>query len=192
LNISILNANPNRVVYKIVLLGDGGVGKTSIRRRYLGEGFSNDYLMTIGAEFAVKRFDDSADVLQIWDLAGQPRFDGVRQAYYAGTSAAILVYDITRPDTFYSISNWIAEILTHRNLDRPLPLILVANKNDLSYDENYSVVTTEQGIAYSKDLSDWAKLEVPFIETSAKTGFNVSKMFDELIDNMELVNLSSS
>jgi small GTP-binding protein len=143
--------------------------------------------MTIGAEFAVKRFDDNENIIQIWDLAGQPRFDGVRQAYYQGTSAAILVYDITRPDTFYSIPNWITEILTHRNMNKPLPLVLVANKDDLKSEGYYPIVSTEQGEDYSKDLTTWARMNTPFVETSAKTGFNVEEMFDILIKNMESV-----
>ena len=93
----------------------------------------------------IKRFADNETIIQLWDLAGQPRFDGVRQAYYQGTTAAILVYDITRQDTFLSIVNWIGEILRHRNMDKPLPLVLVANKADLKSDDAYQVVSTERG-----------------------------------------------
>ena len=177
------NVGPKKTVFKLVLLGDGGVGKTSIRRRYLGEGFSFEYMMTVGAEFAIKRFNNGIAV-QIWDLAGQPRFDTVRKVYYQGTSAAVLVYDISREDTFYSIPNWITEVLNFRHSDKPLPLALVANKSDLQSDGTCPFVDLERGLEYAKDLSNWANMEVPFIETSAKTGFNVDLMFDTIMENI--------
>lgn len=151
----------------------------------MGEGFSNDYLITIGADFAVKRFEENNNVMQIWDLAGQPRFNGVREAYYLGTSGAILVYDITRPDTFNSIPNWIAEVIANCKTNKLPPFALVANKSDLLNEETYPIVDSQQGTKYAKELSDWAKMEIPFIETSAKTGFNVDMMFGTLVVNME-------
>ncbi|OLS25396.1 MAG: GTPase KRas precursor [Candidatus Heimdallarchaeota archaeon LC_2] len=177
----------DRFIYKVTLLGDGGVGKTSLRKRYLGEGFSSDYLTTIGADFALKRFEEESISMQIWDLAGQPRFSGVREVYYAGTKGAVLIYDITRPETFYSITDWITELITHRNLDKPLPLVLVANKTDLTSEDYYPIVEKQQGIDYAKQLSDWVKLEVPFIETSAKTGLNVENTFRTMINNLTSV-----
>ncbi|MHA2029960.1 MAG: Rab family GTPase [Candidatus Kariarchaeaceae archaeon] len=178
--------NPNRRIYKVTLLGDGGVGKTSLRKRYLGEGFKQNYMATIGADFAIKKVsEDGSDIIQIWDLAGQQRFSLVREAYYLGTKGAILTYDITRPDTFYSIPNWIGELMNNIRSEDPLPMALVANKIDLRANSAVGCVSKEQGIQYAKDLAEWAKMDVPYIETSAKTGFNVDKMFATLIQNIQ-------
>ncbi len=160
-----------------------------MRKRYIGEGFSYDYLATLGSDFSVKKFGRNDElVIQIWDLAGQPKFSLVRQAYYLGTRGVILVYDITRPDTFYSIPNWINEAVKHRNSDIPLALALVANKIDLRDDNLDITVSTSHGQDYANELSNWSKMKVPYIETSAKTGFNVDEMFSSLIENMTAVN----
>lgn len=143
-------------------------------------------MATIGADFAIKKLNDQgSDIIQIWDLAGQQRFSLVREAYYLGTKGAILTYDITRPDTFYSIPDWIAELMSNIRTDAPLPLALVANKIDLRADNDLTTVSKEQGIQYAMDLAEWAKMDVPYIETSAKTGFNVDKMFGTLIENIQ-------
>ena len=143
-------------------------------------------MATIGADFAIKKLNDQgSDIIQIWDLAGQQRFSLVREAYYLGTKGAILIYDITRPDTFYSIPSWIAELMANIRTDAPLPLALVANKIDLRTDNEIATVSKEQGIQYAMDLAEWAKMDVPYIETSAKTGFNVDKMFGTLIENIQ-------
>ena len=113
---------------KIVLAGDGAVGKTTLRRRYLGEGFQSSYMMTIGADFAVKRVKIGGKEItfQIWDLAGQPRFEVVRQGFYRGARGGLLVYDVTRRRTFLNIQHWKEECF--KNLDREVPVIVVANK----------------------------------------------------------------
>ena len=103
-------------VMKTVLCGDPNVGKESIRRQYLGQGFQSTYLMTIGADFAVKSTTINYNGIcysvkfQIWDLAGQPRFGTVRSVYYYGCLGALLVFDVTRPDTFTNLESWIDEI----------------------------------------------------------------------------------
>ena len=81
----------NRRIFKICLLGEGAVGKTALRQRYLGEGFKQSYAMTIGADFAVKRvtIDNQEFISQIWDLAGQVRFSSVREVYYRGAAGAL-------------------------------------------------------------------------------------------------------
>lgn len=171
------------------MLGDGAVGKTSIRKRHMGEGFSYDYLSTLGSDFSVKRYGEKNDiVVQIWDLAGQPRFSSVREVYYLGTKGVVLVYDVTRPETFYSIPSWINEAITHRNSTVPLSIALVANKIDLRNDEEYQTVTSTQGSEYATELANWSKMGVPYIETSAKTGFNVDMMFNSMIESMTHVN----
>ena len=104
---------------KVVLLGEGSVGKTSLRRTYLGEGFRESYSMTIGADFAARRLNlEGWDITSnIWDLAGQQRFKKLRETYYRGVSGALLVYDITRPETLEALPQWIEE-LQKNNLGR--------------------------------------------------------------------------
>ena len=100
---------------KIVLAGDGAVGKTALRERYLGKGFSSNYMMTIGADFALKEatIREKNIKFQIWDHAGQPRFGTVRSVYYYGCLGALLLFDVTRPDTFTNLENWLEEIFKH-------------------------------------------------------------------------------
>lgn len=174
-------SNSEKKSFKVIILGDGSVGKTSIRHRYLGQGFRNKYSMTIGADFAVKRVKDKT--IQIWDLAGQSRFSSVREVYYQGSAGAILVFDVTRKKTFQSVPKWLKELLTNNN-DKLIPIILVGNKIDMRTSSNPNGVTKEQGIKYAQSLSNWAGFEIPYVETSAKTNINVKAIFDKLIEKM--------
>ncbi len=165
-------------IFKVCLLGDGAVGKTAIRKQFMGEGFKEgSYTMTIGADFAVKRLKvDNSDIsMQIWDLAGQVRFSAVREVYYMGAVGAILIYDITRPESYENIPNWINELIKN-NKNRIVPVVLIGNKVDLRDSSPYSV-PEENAIQYANSLSQWSKFDVEYIETSAKTGQNVEKSF---------------
>jgi len=164
--------------FKVVLLGDGSVGKTSIRQQYLGFGFKSRYSMTIGADFAVKR--EKENIIQIWDLAGQARFKTVREVYYQNAVGAIVIFDVTKRKTFQSVPKWLKELLTH-NKNKIIPIILVGNKIDLRQSTS---VQQEEGIKYAEKLSKWANLDIPYIETSAKTDLNVNKVFATLLKNM--------
>ncbi|MFX0124633.1 MAG: Rab family GTPase [Candidatus Hodarchaeota archaeon] len=174
-------------VYKIALIGDGGVGKTSLREHYLGNGFKTQYLLTVGADFAMR--DDNINGFpvryQIWDLAGQQRFDGVREAYYKGCVGALLVYDITRPDSFYHMPKWINELWTNNGRGR-VPIVVVANKSDL-YGILQDTVSRDKGWSFTNNLSYLTEPDgflCHFIETSAKTGVNVSQAFSLLGTNI--------
>lgn len=170
--------------FKIVLIGDGQVGKTSLRRNYMGESFRTEYLMTIGADFSVKEvpYEDYILNLQIWDLAGQPRFKDVRGAYYAGAYGALVVFDITRPETFTSIDFWINEMIKY-NDNKLIPMILIGNKADLRGETPLETqVPKRLAMAYAQTLSEWSDFKVSYIETSAKTGQNVMRAFETLID----------
>lgn len=175
------------IVYKIVLIGDGGVGKTAIRERYLGGGFKSEYLLTIGADFAVH--DDvvkgSPVRYQIWDLAGQQRFDTVREVYYKGCVGGLLVYDVTRPDSFFNTPKWINELWTNNEHGR-VPLVVIANKIDIR-ELSDDVVSLEQGRVFTERLSNLTGPEgfaCHFIETSAKTGVNIYRAFTMLGENV--------
>lgn len=168
---------------KIVLLGDGGVGKTALRKSYLGQGFQTKYVMTIGADFSVKQeiIDGREWKFQIWDLAGQQRFEMVRALYYAGAIGAILVFDVTRPDSLINLKNWIDELHAHSHRD-DVPILIVGNKVDIRHDESH--VSTEQGLEFAERIDK--ELEntknVQYIETSAKTGLNVIEAFRKLAE----------
>jgi small GTP-binding protein len=183
--------NPGEVIllilYKIVLMGDGGVGKTAIRERYLGQGFKSQYLLTIGADFAVHNTEINGIPLryQIWDLAGQQRFDAVREVFYRGAVSALLVYDVLNLESYYNIPKWINEYWENSG-HGCLPLTIVANKIDMRelVDES---ISTEQGYKLTRELNKMAKLEgfeCKFIETSARTGVNISGTFKLLGENI--------
>ena len=174
-------------VLKIVLIGDGGVGKTAIRERYLGKGFKSQYLLTIGADFAMR--DDKIGTTpiryQIWDLAGQQRFDAVREVYYKGCVGALLVYDVTRPDSYFNTPKWINELWGNNGRGR-VPIVVVANKIDMR-ELSDDTVSPEQGRVFTNRLTDLTKsegFECNYIETSAKTGVNIQAAFGLLGTNV--------
>lgn len=167
---------------KIVLAGDGAVGKTSVRQRYIGKEFKENYMMTIGANFITKKIEvpegHNFVKAQIWDLAGQPSFQEVREKYYKGSHGAIIVFDITRKSSFENIHNWIKEI--GRQITTPiLPVVLFGNKIDLLKDPN-EMVSKEEIAEMQQIISELlgeGRLEVPFIFTSAKTNKNIDHGF---------------
>ncbi|MFX0015972.1 MAG: Rab family GTPase [Promethearchaeota archaeon] len=174
-------------VYKLALIGDGGVGKTAIRERYIGHGFNAQYLLTVGADFAMR--DDSIAGFpvryQIWDLAGQQRFDGVREAYYNGCVGGLLVYDITRPESFYNMPKWINELWTNNGRGR-VPIVVVGNKIDLR-DKIDNNISPSQGRSFTKNLTNLTEpdgFKCHFIETSAKTGEQIPQAFSLLGSNV--------
>ncbi|MHA2055630.1 MAG: Rab family GTPase, partial [Candidatus Hodarchaeales archaeon] len=176
------------LLMKVCLLGDGAVGKTALRERYLGKQFSSGYVMTIGADFAVKKTEikenggSSSQTVkfQIWDLAGQPRFNSVRELYYKGSHGGLLVFDITRRDSFNNLFAWIEEL--YKNSGRgTMPITLLGNKVDLR-DETEDPVTAEEAKEFIKVIKKKydMKFDVPYLETSAKTGENVDESFNLL------------
>ncbi|MFW9853538.1 MAG: Rab family GTPase [Candidatus Thorarchaeota archaeon] len=175
------------IVFKIVLIGDGGVGKTAIRERYLGHGFETQYVMTIGADFSMKDEVIHGNPIryQIWDLAGQERFDGVRDVYYKGAMGALLVYDVSRPESYYNCVKWIKELWANNGRGK-VPVVVVANKIDLrqSCDDP---ITSEQGRLISKKLSNLTSsmgFACHYVETSAKTGAKVHDAYSLLGENI--------
>lgn len=171
-----------RFRFKLVLIGEGAVGKTSIRQKYMGKGFTGEYLKTIGADFASKTVeltDTSGDniksIFQIWDLAGQQEFKEVRASFYGGCQGVLIVYDITRKDTMDKLKDWILEAA--KNAGGTIKAFyLIGNKCDLPGRE----VPVEEGEKFAKFLSERLKFPIPFIETSAKTGENIDYLFLDL------------
>ncbi len=165
----------DRRLWKIVLVGDGAVGKTSLRKRYLGQGFDTDYLSTMGADFALHdtTIEDTQIRWQIWDLAGQPIFKDVVQAYYTKIFGGVLVYDVTRRQTFENVEKWLTDMWEHSGREKNVPIVLLANKIDLR-EEGAETVSTEEGQKLAGSVG------IPFLETSAKSGDGVEAAFDQL------------
>ena len=165
-------------LYKICLLGDGGVGKTSLRERFLGKGFQSGYILTIGADFAVQNLTirDIQYKFQIWDLAGQQRFSAVRALYYKGSHGAILVFDQTRLDSLYSLDNWKQELYT--NVGREIPFVILGNKSDLpgAIDQEQIDQFVKKAHSETQDIP----FNLKYLKTSAKSGLNVTEAFEQL------------
>jgi small GTP-binding protein len=173
-------------IMKAVLIGDGAVGKTSIRRNYLGDDFIEGHLATIGVDLATKRVLFNKEIVKfiIWDLAGQPTFEKVRGHYYAGCNGIVLVYAVNNRETFDNASKWLVE--AYKNMGPLPPTVIVANKIDLrTSNDKKKFVTTEEGEEFTKYFIN--KLGVPavFRETSAKTGANIQDTFTELLRMMD-------
>ena len=160
-------------VYKLILGGDGAVGKTSIVKRFTEGLFADNYKATIGTSISKKecKFDglDSLVRFIIWDLAGQAQFKRIRPSYLAESGAGILVFDVSNRESFENIKNWYNEITKSAPPD--IFLILAGNKTDL---ENTRVVSHTEGEALAKELG------ISYIETSAKNGENINEAFKVL------------
>ncbi|MHA2504048.1 MAG: Rab family GTPase [Candidatus Kariarchaeaceae archaeon] len=166
---------------KIALCGDGAVGKTSLRNRFMGRGFREEHLMTIGADFATHdvEIDSNKVTFQLWDLAGQDTFRSVRARFFRGAMGGILIYDVTRRQSFLNLTRWIEELW--RNSGRGVvPIIILGNKADL---RDSNSVQVDQGIKYVEALTQKTRAQgfnVHHMETSAKTGLNVNEAFNQI------------
>ncbi|MHA1231684.1 MAG: Rab family GTPase [Candidatus Helarchaeota archaeon] len=157
--------------FKIVVIGDAAVGKTSLIRKYSLNQFEDNYKMTVGADFNVKivKFDDLGDVsLTIWDFGGQEKFEEIRRYYYYGAHGAIVVFDITNPESYNNVKKWIKDV---QNETGDIPFIILANKIDLIEEAKVSKEQIDK-------LSD--EYKVKLFETSAKTGKNIEEAFREI------------
>ena len=176
-----MSLSGRRKSYKILLLGDPAVGKTSLRKRFMGEGFkAGNYMPTLGADFSVKRFE--RNVMQVWDLAGQMVYKSIRDQFYKGASGILLLFDIKNPVTFSHLTNWIDEAIT--SLKYQIPLYLIGNKSDLR-DGKSDEINSEQVHEYITKLTDWYKFDVKFFETSAMTGKNIDLVFSEIVKEID-------
>jgi Ras-related protein Rab-7A len=163
---------------KIIILGNSGVGKTSLMERYVAAKFSAAYKTTIGADFSTKDVQVGKDLitLQIWDTAGQERFQSLGVTFYRGADACVLVYDVTDLASFKKLDSWRDEFLRAADVKEAndFPFIVLGNKSDL--DVSKHTVTNEM-------VSTWcaSKGNIPFFAVSAKSGDGVDEAFLALV-----------
>ncbi|KAK9518237.1 hypothetical protein VZT92_023549 [Zoarces viviparus] len=159
--------NPLRK-FKLVFLGEQSVGKTSLITRFMYDSFDNTYQATIGIDFLSKTMylEDRTIRLQLWDTAGQERFRSLIPSYIRDSAAAVVVYDIANLNSFQQTSKWIDDVRTERGSD--VIIMLVGNKTDLADKRQVSVEAAERKAR---------ELNVMYIETSAKAGYNVKQLF---------------
>ncbi|CAJ0948682.1 unnamed protein product, partial [Mesorhabditis belari] len=155
-------------LFKLLLIGDSGVGKTCVLFRFSDDSFNNSFISTIGIDFKIRTIDlDGKKIkLQIWDTAGQERFRTITTAYYRGAMGIMLVYDITNEKSFENIKNWIRNIEEHASQD--VERMIIGNKCDM---EDRRVVSRDRGQQLSIEYG------TKFMETSAKLNHNIEEAF---------------
>ncbi|GMH00388.1 hypothetical protein Nepgr_002227 [Nepenthes gracilis] len=162
-------------VYKVVVIGDSAVGKSQILSRFAKNEFSFDSKSTIGVEFQTRTVSINSKVIkaQIWDTAGQERYRAVTSAYYRGALGAMLVYDITKRQTFDHVARWVHELRAHA--DSSIVIMLIGNKADLV---DQRAVDTEDALEFAKEQGLF------FSETSALSGENVEAAFFKVLEEI--------
>jgi len=162
-------------VYKVVVIGDSAVGKSQLLARFTKNEFSFDSKSTIGVEFQTRTLNLKSKVIkaQIWDTAGQERYRAVTSAYYRGALGAIVVYDITKRQTFDHVARWVDELRSHA--DTSIVIMLIGNKADL---EEQRAVTTEQAVEFAQEQGLF------FSEASALSGNNVESAFLKVLEEI--------
>jgi len=184
----------HEIIKKIIMLGDGGVGKTSLVRRYVVDQFDDEYIVTLGAKPTakdVKYITKKGNIVNmrfiIWDILGQKDYEEVHKGLFSDVDGGILVFDIKRKETFDSLTTyWYPLFIKY---SKNMPVVLLANKGDL-IDKGDVSFNIENLIELSKKLSDISKSPVPYYIVSAKNGSNVENGFyaigELLIEKMSL------
>jgi len=160
----------SEILLKIIVLGESGVGKSSIINQYCNQTFSHDHKATIGADFFTKKLDIGRNLitLQIWDTAGQERFQSLGKAFFRGANACILVYDITSKSSFDRVDDWKMQFdqINSINYNDKFPFLLLGNKSDLQEER---AITENQAMQYA------ASNDMECFETSALDGTNIKE-----------------
>lgn len=166
------------MIFKIIVIGDPAVGKTSLLTNFCGDKFEYEYIPTVGVNITKEPVtikddlgNDTTINLMVWDIAGQPQFYMLHRPYFNGADGMILVYDITRSSSFSNINNWFNTSVKYGLSS--IPRILIGNKVDLK-DERKII------LPMAEHLSE--KLSAPFFETSAITGHNVKLIFQKIAE----------
>lgn len=163
------------LLFKLLLIGDSGVGKTCILFRFSDDAFNTTFISTIGIDFKIKTIElrGKKIKLQIWDTAGQERFHTITTSYYRGAMGIMLVYDITNSKSFDNIAKWLRNIQEHANDD--VEKMILGNKCDM---EDKRVIAKERGETIARENG------IRFLETSAKTNINIDKAFIDLSESI--------
>jgi len=181
INLEFCMSETRSFIYKICVVGDGGVGKTSMVLRYCENSFKENYIMTIGSNFSTKQVNlpDHPNIsvkLQLWDLAGQKHFSFVRPPFYRGATGIVYVFDLTRRSSFANLNGWRIEV--EKVIGTGKPYILVGNKLDLA-NQDMREVSSQDGQSYKEELG-----AVEYIEASAKEDVEIEKIFEKLSMNI--------
>lgn len=158
-------------LFKILLIGDSGVGKSCLLMRFMDEKYSDTYISTIGVDFKIQtmQIDDKVIKMQIWDTAGQERFRTITSSYYRGAHGIIIVYDITDAKSFDNVTNWLKEI--ERYASKNVDILVVGNKLDLEDKRKVPCGVVEE-YTYQENIDCF--------ETSAKENTNVNIFFEKM------------
>jgi len=162
-------------LFKYIVIGESNVGKSCLLLQFIDKRYKAQHDPTIGVEFGTKNLSiqNTTIKLQVWDTAGQESFRSITRAYYRGSIVALLVYDITKRDTFENLGKWIDDAKTFSN--EQTIIVLIGNKCDLAEQRE---IPTEEGQKFAKDNG------MLFMETSARTGFNVENAFRTAAENI--------
>ena len=169
---TVVAATETDLVYKILLLGDSEVGKSCFLMRYADNVFVDNYITTIGLDYKLKYIQlDSGEIIkvQLWDTAGQDRYRTIAKNYYKGSHGILLLYDVTKTNSFENIREWIRDI--REEVYEKAIIFLIGNKIDKKEDRK---IQTEQGAKLAEEFN------LPFFEASAKSGENVDEIFKAL------------
>jgi len=155
-------------LFKLLLIGDSGVGKSCLLLRFADDTYTDSYISTIGVDFKIRtvELEGKTIKLQIWDTAGQERFRTITSSYYRGAHGIIVVYDVTESDSFNNVRQWLHEIDRYANEN--VNKLLVGNKSDL---------TSKKAVDYQTAKAFADEIGIPFLETSAKNATNVEQAF---------------
>lgn len=167
-------------LYKVVLIGDSGVGKSCLLSRFTRNEFDHESKSTIGVEFATRSLDIDGKTIkaQVWDTAGQERYRAITSAYYRGAVGAVLVYDITKQKTYESVTRWMEELKEHAS--DQIVVMLVGNKCDLRH---LQAIPTDEVTIFAKEK------KLLFVEASAFDATNVEELFKETIEKVHQVQI---
>ncbi|KAJ3451837.1 ras-related protein rabd2a-like [Anaeramoeba flamelloides] len=173
---SLDDMNDYDYLFKILLIGDSGVGKSCVLLRFTDNEFRTTFLSTIGVDFKIRtiNLNGKQTKLQIWDTAGQERFQTITRNYYKGAQGIFLVYDVTEKKSFDNIGKWVDEVKNHG--EKNVTMFLIGNKCDLV---NERVVSTEEGEMRAQEL------KMSFLETSAKDNTNIAECFRVMAEEIE-------
>ncbi|KAI8996186.1 small GTPase superfamily [Gaertneriomyces semiglobifer] len=165
---------------KVIILGDSGVGKTSLMNQYVSKKFSTQYKATIGADFMTKEVmvDDRVITMQIWDTAGQERFQSLGVAFYRGADCCVLVYDVNNVKSFETLDSWRDEFLLQASPRDPdnFPFVVLGNKVDM--EESKRQVSQKRALTWCQQRGG-----IPYFQTSAKEAINVEQAFQTIAKN---------